>query len=169
MKARGVFLSVIMSAGTVFPAVAASGGQITFEGLVLETPCSIDAGDLDQKVDFGIISKSQVNLGGQTPAKVFSIKLMDCEFATAGTATTTFNGQAGHDDTFGVSGQAKNVGVVLVSNGKRIAPGSNIQQPVQAGNNTLNFQAFVEGDPDTTKAVEVGDFTSVANFTIAYQ
>lgn len=169
MKVKSIFLTAFISAGTVFPAVASSGGQITFEGQVVDTPCSIDAGDLDQNVDFGIVAKSTLNKGGQTPAKSFKITLLGCEFTTAASASTTFNGQPGHGDTFGVSGQAKNIGIVLASNGKRIAPGTSVIQDLMPGDNSLNFQAMVEADPNPLKPVVVGDFTSVANFTISYK
>ncbi|WP_413507112.1 fimbrial protein [Serratia proteamaculans] len=167
-------LNKIVLAGAVFFGITAGAnattGSITFKGQVMDTACSIDASDLKQEVDFGVISKSQLAAGGSTVTQPVEITLIGCSTGALNTASIEFNGGKGPNDTFGVSGQAQNIGVALLNNGTKIAPGTAYEHKLAAGNNTISLQAAVEGaNDDTANPVVAGDFTSVANFIVSYK
>lgn len=166
MNFNKVLLAAAISLGMASTAQAATG-TITFNGEVQNTPCSISAGNLHQSVDFGILSQAALNGGGKSNPEAFEIKLTGCDTTTQKAANVTFNGNAGHGDTFGVTGVA-NVGVLINYGGTVIKPGDAMSQNIFDGDNTIGFQAEVMGDAATANPVGTGTFQGVANFQITY-
>ncbi|WDZ51809.1 fimbrial protein [Acinetobacter vivianii] len=171
MKLNKILLAGVMTLGV--SVANADSGSVNFSGQVVDTPCSIDADSLDQNVPFGTIALGSLAPGASSPGKTFDIKLIGCDTTTVNTAEITFNGDAGHGDTFGVKGGAKNIGILITGAQGPIAPGGSDTRTLVDGNNPLRYEAAVVADPagetDPLKAVTAGNFTSVANFNIAYQ
>lgn len=168
MKLNKALLAAAISLGMISAAQATSG-KVDFTGTVVDTPCSIEAGDLVQSINFGAISQSTLNDGGTSQPENFSIAIKGCDNTTLDTAEITFGGAAGHGDTFGVSG-VDNIGILVQHAGKAVKPGSSVERSLIPGDNTLSFEAMVMGDADgTAKPVGTGTFHSTADFTIAYK
>lgn len=174
-----VALLLMAVAGGVNAAPAAPGtdqghGRITFNGSVINAPCSIDAKSLDQTVELGVISMKKLAAGGKSTAVPVNIQLRDCSIETVKGTKITFNGTAGDsasglDGSFAITGQAKGVGVVITDlNGTVIKPATASDIKLIGGDNELQFQAYVQGS-SVADAVVPGAFASVANFMMAYE
>lgn len=170
-------LGMTMVTGSVF-AADQGHGSVTFKGEIIDAPCSITADSVDQTVDLGQISSSALKAGGTSSPKSFSIKLEDCTFTTEQSVTATFTGKAAAFDStssvLALSGTASGAGVVITDDGSnKIKLGEASTSYVINANQTdaeLLFAAYVQGATDNTAyPIVAGDFTSVANFTLAYQ
>lgn len=149
-------------------------GKITFTGSIIDAPCSISADSIDQTVDLGQVSdvalKANSNTGTSVPRN-FEIKLENCDITTLKTVTTTFAGVDGATDgSLAITGTAQGASIVLSNrSGDDIKLGEATEpHTLLEGDNTLLFSAYLKGDgADAT--VTPGDFTAVADFTLAYQ
>lgn len=171
-------LVLVMGMGAVFVAGAANaagtnGGQgvVNFKGSIVDAPCSISGDSTEQTVDLGAVSSSSLENNGQSTPRVFQINLQDCSLSTAKTVTAKFTGTASkaNPDNLGIIGKAAGASIVITDGDstpiKLGTPSS--AQKLSDGNNTLNFAAYLQGDGSSS--VTPGDFTSVADFTLAYQ
>lgn len=169
MKLNKILLAGLVSLSMV--SVANANGVINFSGQVVDTPCSSGGSNGGNPVvDFGTIALNALTPGSSAPAQAFEIKLLGCSTATLKNAVITFNGTAGPDDTFGVSGAAKNIGI-LIKGQDVIAPGGSETRALVVGDNTFRYTAAVTADASTLPAnkATVGNFTGVANYTVAYK
>lgn len=177
MSFKKVALASVM--GLVLTAGAANAadqghGKVTFTGSIIDAPCSINPDSVDQTINLGQISnvalKANNNTGTSIPRN-FEIKLENCDTATSGSVKTTFNGAAGATDgSLGITGTAKGASIILTNgDGSQIKLGeASAARTLQNGNNTLLFSAYLKGD-GASATVTPGDFTAVADFTLAYQ
>lgn len=155
------------------PAGDQGHGSVTFNGSVIDAPCTIDAGSVDQVVELGQVSNVALQAGegtGTSAPKNFQIQLQGCSLATAKTVTTTFAPNAGGDAYLAVNGTAKGVGVVIADTGGQPLK---LGQPSKAvslvgGDNALRFTAYVKGN-GVAKDIVPGDFSAVADFSLNYQ
>nr|WP_314727784.1 fimbrial protein [Serratia quinivorans] len=168
-----------LAMGTVSVAQA---GTVTFKGSIIDAPCSITPETADQTVNLGQVSNVALKKQGKSTPKSFDIKLDKCDVTTLKSVTATFSGaaSAGNADLLGITGTAKGASIAITDGGSRVIKlGEATQaQKIQKGNNTLAFAAYLQGDPDVaavsggtaTPAVIIpGEFSSVVDFTLAYQ
>ncbi|ROR08831.1 fimbrial protein [Erwinia sp. JUb26] len=179
MELKKIVLGVALAMGMTGFAQAAAGdptptdqgsGSFTFKGSIIDAPCSI-AGNKDQVVEMGQISNAALINGDQrSVARDFSIKLEKCVITDKKSVSVTFTGPKGTiPDSLGMG---KVTGASLIMNDGnnqqiKLAEPTNLQD-LANGDNTLSFSAFVQGNPGVTE-VELGEFTAVTNFTLAYQ
>lgn len=177
MKIAKVALLVSMGLVGMNAANAADqgNGTVTFTGSIIDAPCSITPATADQTVDLGQVSSAALLDGGTSTPQNFQINLENCQ-VTAGTPSSvsvTFNGTADANDTtmLGLSGTASGAGIVIADQGnQQIDLGTaSSATDLLAGDNTLQFSAWLKGESGASAAVTPGDFQSVANFTLAYQ
>ncbi|WP_316391988.1 fimbrial protein [Citrobacter farmeri] len=95
---------------------------------------------------------------------------------TAPTVTVTFGGSAAQksdgsadNSKFGIMGTAAGAGVVITDASSAIIPvgGTSEARELIEGNNTLGFAAYLQG-LDDNDAIKAGEFTSIVDFTLAY-
>ena len=164
--------------GSAVAADSAGSGKVTFNGEIINAPCSVDSDSVDQVVYLGQISTKQLAKGGESDEKngKFSIKLLNCEVTPADDAIkVTFSGSQDPNDTslLVIGGQAAGAGI------KMIAPGGAtvvLGQPTAAytlsnGDNELPFSAVLKGYDvhNAANPLRAGDFTAVTNFTLSYE
>ncbi|AIR85005.1 MULTISPECIES: fimbrial protein [Erwiniaceae] len=178
MKKSIIALSML-SLFAVSSTHAASGtGKVTFTGSIIDAPCSIAPGSLDQTVSLGAISNVALAANGNTGSsspKPFNIELEDCVIATPGTkdkVTVTFTGAASPYDSESlalVGGDASGASVVLTDgDGVKVKLNTaSSGQTVINGNNTLAFAARLKGGGATTTIVP-GSFQVPTNFVLNY-
>ena len=160
-------------------AVAAGGagsGKVTFNGEIINAPCSVAPESVDQVVEMGQISTKELVKGGESNSKPFSIKLLNCEITPDEDAVkVTFSGAKDPVDSSLLvigGGQAAGAGI------KMTAPGGApivLGTPTSAfglvnGDNELPFSAVLKGYADqTANPLTAGAFTAVTNFTLSYE
>lgn len=179
MKFAKIALVMAMGLSGISAAhAAASGtttydtGKVTFTGSIVDTPCSITPDSADQTVDLGHVSKTALENSGSSNSTPFTIQLEDCDVSTQSTVAVTFTGGADANDStlLGLNGTASGAGIVIADqSGDQLDLGTQSQaQTLLNGENTLQFAAWLKAD-DAAGGVVAGDFSSVANFQLAYQ
>ncbi|HEX4502384.1 MAG TPA: fimbrial protein [Scandinavium sp.] len=167
-------MGIVMFAGAANAASDQGHGKVTFTGSIIDAPCSINPDSIDQTVNLGEVSNVALKADGNTGTSVprnFEIKLENCDVTTLKTVSTTFSGAEGASDgSLGVTGTAKGASIILTNgDGVQIKMGeASAARTLQNGNNTLLFSAYLQGD-GASATVTPGDFTAVADFTLAYQ
>ncbi|NIF01848.1 type 1 fimbrial protein [Pantoea sp. Acro-805] len=158
--------------------VHAKSGKVTFTGSIIDAPCSIAPGSVDQTVSLGAISNVVLaengNTGSSTPQR-FTIELEDCVIATPGTkdkVTTRFTGAPSSYDSDSlalVGGTAGGASIQLfANNGAKVKINTpTAEQQLFNGGNTLSFTANVKGGGSTSTIVP-GTFQVPANFVLSY-
>lgn len=195
MQLNKIMLAAVMTLSTVSMAMAEetdwtdlnpstpiiSGGNqgsgtVTFKGSIIDAPCSIEPGSVDQTVKLGAIASAQLNNGGKSTPQEFLIKLSGCDVKTAQTVTTTFNGLSSEAQPgmLALIGTARGASISINDlDGKTLPLGTKSKgQGVNNGAVNLHFSAHLQGDPavdDAPAVITPGEFNSVADFTLAYQ
>ncbi|WP_196061722.1 MULTISPECIES: fimbrial protein [unclassified Serratia (in: enterobacteria)] len=171
-------LALVVAAGFMSNAFAvateAGKGQIKFTGSIIEAPCSITPGTSNQNIELGQVSATALKDGGKSTPVTFQIDLEKCDIAgiTKGvTATFTGPASASNTDLLGITGSAKGASIVLTDGaGTPIKFGTPTSpQLIMGGSNTLAFSAYLQGDTDPTAVITPGEFTSIANYALAYE
>ncbi|MCK6964559.1 fimbrial protein [Enterobacter bugandensis] len=151
-------------------------GTVTFKGAIIEAPCSIAADSVDQTVQLGQVSTTQLKAGTSSP-RMFDIKLEGCDITAKKTVTATFSGVSSSstgDALALMGGTAAGAGIhINDSTGTPIkigaAAGEGNKTNLQAGTTTLHYSAFLKAIDTTGAGLKTGDFTSVATFNLSYQ
>ncbi|WP_118987701.1 fimbrial protein [Photorhabdus sp. CRCIA-P01] len=150
-------------------------GKVTFEGSIIDAPCSIHPGDDDQTVKLGQISNKALAGGGKSTPVPFNIRLLDCDAngLEKKIVTATFSGTPSsvNKDLLAIVGSASGAAIGITNdNAKLIKLGQQSSPTIitDGSDSTMHFAAFLQGDGASATIVP-GDFTAVANFTLAYQ
>ncbi|EQB2598667.1 fimbrial protein [Aeromonas salmonicida] len=162
--------------GSAVAAGSAGSGKVTFNGEIINAPCSVAPESVDQVVEMGQISTKELVKGGESKSRPFSIKLLNCEITPDEDAVkVTFSGAKDPVDSSLLvigGGQAAGAGI------KMTAPGGApivLGTPTSAfglvnGDNELPFSAVLKGYADqTANPLTAGAFTAVTNFTLSYE
>ncbi|HHQ4671700.1 fimbrial protein [Aeromonas sp. s10] len=183
MKMNNIALATVLALGlgmSSFANAADQGsGTVTFTGSIIDAPCSIAPGSIDQTVNLGAVSNVALAANGNTGVSSevpFSIKLEGCVVqpspAAAPKVSVTFGGQASAYD-------AESLGMIGSAQGAYIrmsqADGAKVklnvptaEQAVISGNNNLNFTAALVGGGASATIVP-GTFQVPTNFVLSYQ
>ena len=165
-------VSGVMTSTAFAAPIDAGQGTVTFTGSIIEAACGIAPESTDQTVNLGQVASAQLANGGTSRPQTFSIELVDCDITglTDGTATVTFTGGINPDltDALAIQGQASGAGVKIIGlNGQAVkldgSAGTTIN--LQNHENSLLFSAYLQGD---STPVVTGEYTALANFTMAY-
>lgn len=173
---KHLFLTALFSIAGLFCLQAnADDKEIDFFGTVVNRPCNIDSQSADQLVDMGtVIIKTLYRYEHTTPVP-FSIVLTDCKTNVFNAVTVTFSGAEDGElpGKLAINNGANGAAIALFdAKGTAI----NLNQAtdataIQTGTTTLQFSAYVQGHPSAIKnrTITEGEFSSVANFVLAYQ
>ncbi|KFN18164.1 fimbrial protein [Aeromonas bestiarum] len=170
----------ILLCGSAVAAGNTGSGQVTFNGEIINAPCSVAPESVDQVVEMGQISTKELVNGGESNSKPFSIKLLNCEISEKEDAVkVTFSGiKDTVDDSLLVIGGGNGTGQAAGAGIKMTAPGGApivLGTPTAAfaltnGDNELPFSAVLKGYADqTANPLQAGAFTAVTNFTLSYE
>ncbi len=174
MKLNKIMMAAVMTLSTLSMAHAANqgAGTVTFNGSVIDAPCSIDPGSKDQTVELGDIATVQLKKGGKSTPQDFIIKLVGCEIETAQDVTTTFKGAESEalPGLLAMKGSARGASIAINDTDGKLLPltTASKKQKVEDGLVTLRFSAHLQGD-GASAAITPGEFNTTADFTLAYQ
>lgn len=137
--------------------------------------CNIEPQSADQLVEMGtVIVKTLYRYGHTTPVP-FSIKLTDCKTTVFKSVSVTFSGAEDGElpGKLAINNGANGAAIALFDHqGADISLNKATSAvALQNGPNNLNFTAYVQGRPSAiqNQSITEGEFTSVANFVLAYQ
>lgn len=182
MKLNKFTIAVLFATSSLTTSVLAAGnsGEIHFSGIVVNSPCNIDAGSLNQQVSFGQLSKAALEAGNAAEETV-NIELKDCNFdqftkdaqdnwVGVKEMNITFGGKnyvGANKEFLATTGTAKNIGIQIKDFKFDEAKSILSQIRNKNGANTLEFTALVKR-VDGATPVNEGDFNSIADFKIEY-
>lgn len=156
-------------------AVSADSGNISFQGEITTSPCSIGGGQqgADMVVSMGTISTNNFNaVGDRSPAVPFTISLLNCDISTQQTASIAFRPGAGSVVSSRLLGLenavgAQGVAVALVDERDVdvIVGGAATSYTLATGTNIFNFKAYYEA---TNASVTAGPANARAVFEVTY-
>ncbi|WP_024530408.1 fimbrial protein [Serratia fonticola] len=175
VKAIALFFGATLMAGSAF-ATDMGHGKVSFNGSIIEAPCSISPESIDQTVELGQISNAALVDGGKSTPQNFDISLKNCILSAAQKSVSlTFSGVVADFDTskktLGITGTGAGAGV-QITNGSGVALTLGTATPfqeLQDGTNTLRFSAYLIGNGKGVETITAGEFSSVADFTLTYQ
>ena len=163
-------LGLSITAGAAY-AADQGHGTVTFQGSIIDAPCSITPETSDQTVPMGQIATSELKDGGRSNSRDFKIALENCTTDTLKTVTTTFSGatSAIADGSLAIEGKAQNAAIIITNaGGKQIKLGTASEaQALHDGDNDLNFAAYLQGD--SANDATPGAFKAIATFALDYQ
>ncbi|WP_330544167.1 fimbrial protein [Aeromonas hydrophila] len=146
-------------------------GQVKFVGAVVDAPCNIDAGSVDQTIQMGVLSQQSL-YAKNTKVQPFDIKLTQCSTATVKSAVVSFTGIVDANVKTDLSSGLGNVGIELSNDNGVIGLGqATTPQILNDGVNNLRFyaKAVYTGSDAKTVPAEIGDFAAVSQFSVTYQ
>ncbi|EFY5236022.1 type 1 fimbrial protein [Shigella flexneri] len=168
--AVATLMALCSASASVMAATDVNKGQVTFSGEVVETACSLAAGQdgTDVKVDFGQLSATYLNNDGEATVP-FVLKLENCSLGTdPDRKTVAIAFDSNTKDTTNVlmstTGSAGGVGIGI--HGYKLGEITDLSGIVD-GNNTLNFTAIAKKMDG--ESVTPGDFSAISTFQISYK
>ncbi len=178
--AGAVAMAVVSFGAYAAPTIPQGQGKVTFNGTVVDAPCSISQKSADQSIDFGQLSKSFLEAGGVSKPMDLDIELVNCDItafkggngAKKGTVKLAFTGPIvnGHSDELDTNG-GTGTAIVVQGAGKNVVfDGSEGDaNTLKDGENVLHYTAVVKKSSAVGAAVTEGAFSAVANFNLTYQ
>ncbi len=174
---RNHFLLGILFFVTVSTNIFAAADNIHFSGALVAEPCKLPDADTDIHLDFGTVIEKYLYQYQRTKSQPFSIHLNDCDPSLMNSVSVMFQGTADTELTqmlaLDTSSTAKGVAIGLeLKDGTPLAVNkSSPFTELSQGNNTLDFNAYVQAQPTTivNKTLVAGDFTAISTFILAYQ
>ncbi len=154
---------------------SADTGNISFQGEITTSPCSIGGGQQgsDMVVSMGSISTNYfAAVGDKGPQSPFSIALLNCDTDVMHTAAISFRAGAGSvvntrllglENGSGAQGVA--VGLVDERGNEVVVGGAGVSYTLAEGTNIINFKAFYES---TAATVTAGPANARAVFEVTY-
>ncbi len=177
MKISTLAIASILALGVTAANAADQGsGKVTFNGSIIDAPCSIAADSLDQTVSLGAIATAVLENGGASTPVPFNINLQGCVITTGikDKLSVTFTGMQSPYDQYslGLLGGAAGASIELRTTDNAQVKLGVATDPVtlSAGvtNPSLTFNAVLKGNTTSAPLVP-GAFSVPANFVLAYQ
>ena len=179
--AGAVAMAVVSFGVNAAPTTPQGQGRVTFNGTVVDAPCSISQKSADQSIDFGQLSKSFLQAGGVSKPMNLDIELVNCDItsfkgvggapaAKKGTVKLAFSGPrvSGHNEELDTSG-GTGTAIVVQAAGKNVSfdGTEGDANTLKDGDNVLHYTALVKKANGGT--VSEGAFSAVATFNLSYQ
>ncbi|PSV12974.1 fimbrial protein [Photobacterium leiognathi] len=150
------------------------GGQVRFEGEVVNAACAVDNESRDKLVQMGQVRVADFDSAGtEAGGNSFTLSLVDCDPSIQPSAAISFQGGVdSNDDTAlainTLAGSAKGVGIHLYNeDGSAVEfnKASSYSKNLIEGTNVFNYRATYVS---TDATVEPGVANAVAQFTVTY-
>lgn len=171
--AGAVLFSTLVQAGS-HRVVTVMGGEVEFQGAVVNAACVVDAGSENLTVEMGQVRSNEFHgLGSWIDSHAFTITLKDCDSRVSQQVSVAFRGLTDGKDP-GVlavidgAQSAQGIGLgIFDSQGHQIIPNA---QPInftaiQANTTVLNFVAKYRA---TSRTVVAGEANAQTWFTLTY-
>ncbi|BDR42579.1 P fimbria major subunit PapA [Escherichia coli] len=174
--AGAVAMAVVSFGVNAAPTTPQGQGRVTFNGTVVDAPCSISQKSADQSIDFGQLSKSFLQAGGVSKPMNLDIELVNCDItsfkgvggapaAKKGTVKLAFSGPrvSGHNEELDTSG-GTGTAIVVQAAGKNVSfdGTEGDANTLKDGDNVLHYTAIVKKSSANNAQVTEGAFSAVA-------
>ncbi|EEZ4415683.1 P fimbria major subunit PapA [Escherichia coli] len=177
--AGAVAMAVVSFGVNAAPTTPQGQGRVTFNGTVVDAPCSISQKSADQSIDFGQLSKSFLANDGQSKPMNLDIELVNSDItafkngnAKTGSVKLAFTGPtvSGHPSELATNG-GTGTAIMIQAAGKNV-PFDGTEGDanlLKDGDNVLHYTAVVKKSSDGNAQITEGAFSAVATFNLSYQ
>ncbi|HDY1347370.1 TPA: P fimbria major subunit PapA, partial [Escherichia coli] len=173
-------MAVVSFGVNAAPTIPQGQGKVTFNGTVVDAPCSISQKSADQSIDFGQLSKSFLEAGGTSKPMDLDIELVNCDITAFKQGQAAKNGKVQLSFTGPqVTGQAEELAtnggtgtaIVVQAAGKNVSfdGTEGDANTLKDGDNVLHYTAIVKKSSANNAQVTEGAFSAVATFNLSYQ
>lgn len=174
---RLMLLAVCIAANVSSFQVRAADNNVKFRGTLVAEPCVIPPGNENIPLDFGTVIDKYLYANGRTKSEPFAITLAECDPAIAGTVRVTFTGtpSTALPDLLALDAGSTASGIAIGLEAEDGTPQPlnkpSVALPLTPGTMALNWQAYVQGEPDAVAARNItrGPFTATATFSLDYE
>lgn len=179
--AGAVAMAVVSFGVNAAPTTPQGQGKVTFNGTVVDAPCSISQKSADQSIDFGQLSKTFLENDGQSKPMNLDIELVNCDITTfkanagAGAAKTgsvklAFTGPLGGSSSELATSGSTGTAIMIQAAGKNVTfdgkdGDANL---LKDGDNVLHYTAVVKKSSAVNTQITEGAFSAVATFNLSY-
>lgn len=170
-------LSAWVAVSLWLPAVQAAEDNLYFSGTLVNEPCVLDEEDQLVKLDFKSVIDKDLYLNGRTKGRPIKLRLKNCDLDVGKTMLSiTFSGNVSTDPPGLLLLQSATVQGLMV--GLETAGGKalplNKTHPMgelSSGYNVLNFNAYLQGEPEVlaNRALGEGEFEASLTFALSYE
>ncbi|MBF7997761.1 fimbrial protein [Rahnella laticis] len=160
------------------PAFSASHGHglVEVHGSIIDTACAITTGDVDQGIDLGTLSASDLVGSGHGPQVPFTVHLINCSLEGATGLNThhwkdvhiTFDGVSDGERLFALQGTAQGEGVMILdSSGVSAEPGEPMPDTaIEPGSMALHYRLQIMSDHSPLRP---GSFATTLRYFMEYE
>lgn len=157
---------------------AYSNDNLKFDGELVRQPCVIQPGDEIITLNFGTLIDKYIYLHERTDSKSIFLHLINCDTTLAKTVHISFSGTPSPSpDLTGylavlIAGQSSGLAIGLenAADGKLIALNDQFSVSLNSGSSTLEFKAFIIGEPQAIaqQTIKRGEINATMSFSLTY-
>jgi len=172
-----ITLTAWVTASLWLPAVQAAEDNLYFSGTLVNEPCVLDERDELIKLDFQSVVDKDLYLNGRTKGRPIEVRLKSCDLDVGKRMVSiTFSGNESSDPPGLLVLQSTTVKGLMV--GMETRTGKllplNKTHPMgelTSGNNVLNLNAYLQGEPDVlaNRTLGEGEFEASLTFALSYE
>ncbi len=151
--------------------------KVQFTGNLVTEPCIIPAGEDTITLDFGTVIAKSLYANQRSLSQPFTIHLAQCDPSIASTVSVTFHGAESASLpgllALDVGSSAGGISIGIERENGELQPLDRASPAItlQSNENFLQWQAFVEGNPEAIAKENItpGEFNATATFELSYQ
>lgn len=169
-------MALILSASLMaLPGLAAQQGNgvVNMQGAIVDTACSIEAGDRDQSINMGSFPLAVIASTGKSPVREFSIRLTDCVLERSSPLQpdwkkfqVTFEGSL-NGALFSLEGKASGVGLRISDAAGRVAAAGAAIPADRLNAGTMHLHYYLQLIRNNQPLV-AGDYSTTLRFKLDY-
>ncbi|MDD2047818.1 fimbrial protein [Pseudomonas putida] len=170
-------LSAWVAASLWLPALQAAEDNLYFSGTLVNEPCVLAEEDELIKLDFKSVIDKDLYLNGRTKGRPLELRLKNCDLDVGKRMVSiTFSGNESSEPPGLLVLQSATVQGLLV--GLETTAGtalplnkSHRMGELSSGDNLLNFNAYLQGEPEAlaNRSLGLGDFEASMTFALSYE
>ncbi|AIL61835.1 fimbrial protein [Pseudomonas alkylphenolica] len=170
-------LSVWGAASLWLPALQAAEDNLYFSGTLVNEPCVLAEENELIKLDFKSVIDNDLYLNGRTKGRPIELRLKNCDLDVGKRIVSiTFSGNESSEPPGLLVLQSATVQGLLV--GLETTAGtalplnkSHRMGELSSGDNLLNFNAYLQGEPEAlaNRSLGLGDFEASMTFALSYE
>lgn len=148
--------------------------NVYLHGTLVTEPCTLKPGDENISVGFGDIEDQYLYINSRSPSQAFQLHLQGCDLSAGQLVAISFSGSESSVLPGLLAVQQANSGIAVGIEdawGQSIALNNSEKYiMLENGNTTLNFAAWIQGEPQAIKAHSIagGKFSAAATFRLNY-
>lgn len=172
-----IFAPLLLTTCMPFVAAAATHGHghVAMQGAIIDTACTIAAGEADQSISMGTLAVNELHNNGRGPSVPLTVHLVNCVLDGNDVrganhwkdVRITFSGEADGPRRFALQGEAQGEALVIAdSRGTEAEPGEPMPpQPIEIGSMALHYRLRLTGDH---KKIRPGHLNTTIRYFMEY-